>query len=137
MKAITQEAPMGCAIACCASLAGLSYKEMRKHFDRGDVKDMTTGFYNRDIVQALRRAGITAKGSSIKTFGNKSFKNGTIVFAARSKKYPEGHFLLKTPKGWMNPWINHPTITPAKAGFQKKPPEGIDWVIETTLEARI
>ena|SRR3989338_6297977 len=132
MKPITQEAPMGCGIACCASLAGLSYKQMRKYFDNGDIKDKTSGFYNKDIVDALEKVGIRAKGYSVKKWGNKKVKVGTIVFVRRSKKYPEGHFLLKTKNGWMNPWINYSSINSAKAGFQKTLPDKIDWVIETT-----
>ncbi len=130
MKPITQEAPMGCAIACCASLADLTYKQMRRCFDKGETKEQTSGFYNKDIVSALDEVGINAKGYSIKRWGSRKIKVGTIVFVKRSKKYPEGHFLLKTQKGWMNPWINYPNINPAKAGFQKTLPEKIDWVIE-------
>lgn len=131
MKPITQEAPMGCAIACSASLAGLTYRQMRRYFDNGELKERTSGFFNKDIVSALDKAGIKAKGYSIKKWGNRKIGNGTIVFIKRSKKYPEGHFLLKTKTGWMNPWINYPNINPAKAGFQKTLPKKIDWVIET------
>jgi hypothetical protein len=130
MKPITQEAPMGCAIACCASLAGLTYEKMLSYFDNGEIKDHTSGFYNKDIVKALSRVGINAKGCSIKKWGDRKIDDGTIVFIKRSKVYPEGHFLLKTKKGWMNPWINHPNINPAKAGFQTELPGKIDWVIE-------
>lgn len=56
-------------------------------------------------------------------------KSGTIVFIAKSKKYPEGHYLLKTSKGWMNPWVNFPEITPARAGFQKRLPGKVVWVM--------
>ena len=132
MKLITQESPMGCAIACCASLADLTYKCMRGFFEDGEMKDQTSGFYNTDIVDALAKVGIRAKGYSIKRWGNKRIKNGTIIFIKRSKKYPAGHFLLKTKNGWMNPWINHPNIKPAKSDFQKRLPGKIDWIIETT-----
>ena len=47
MKLVTQEGSMGCGIACAASLAGLSYKEMQKLFTQGNVKDKTTGFYHK------------------------------------------------------------------------------------------
>jgi len=130
MKLVTQEAPMGCAIACCASLAHVTYKQMRELFDDGNIKDRTTGFYNKDIVSALRKVNITAKGYSVKKWGEKKIRNGTIVFIKRSAKYPAGHFLLKTGRGWMNPWINYPEITPARSGFQTKLPGKIDWIIE-------
>ena len=130
MKPISQETIMGCAVACCASLSGLSYKKMQDYFDNGKLKEQTTGFYNKDIVSALNRVGIKAKGYSIKGWGNKKIMIGTIVFIKRSKKYPKGHFLLKTKRGWMNPWMNYPNINPARAGFQKELPGKVDWVIE-------
>ena len=47
----------------------------------------------------------------------------------KSNAAPAGHYLLKTKKGWMNPWINYPQIKPAKAGFQQKIPGKIQWII--------
>ncbi len=132
MKPITQEAPIGCAVACSASLAGLSYKQMRIYFDNGRVKEQTSGFYNRDIVSALSKIKILAKAYSIKRWGNRKIKIGVIVFIERSKGYPVGHYLLKTKRGWMNPWINYPNVNPAKAGFQKTLPGKVRWVIEIT-----
>lgn len=132
MKLITQEAPMGCAIACTASLANLSYKQMRRYFDNGEIKEQTSGFYNRDIVIALNKINIKAKAFSKKRWGNKNMGFRTIVFIERSKKHPAGHYLLKTKNGWMNPWINFPNINPAKAGFQRKLPAKVRWVIGIT-----
>lgn len=136
MKIVTQESPMGCGVACCASLASLSYKQMRKHFEKGEIKDCTTGFYNKDIISALSKVGFLAKGYSAKRRGNKRINPGTIIFIKRSKDYPEGHFLLKIQRGWMNPWINYPHIKPAKGGFQSKLPGKIEWVIETSKKAK-
>lgn len=130
MKLISQEAPMGCGLACAAAAANLSYKEMRKYFDNGKIKESSSGFYNRDIVKALSKINIKAKAFSVKQWGNKKIKPGNIVFIGKSKLYPFGHYLLKTGKGWMNPWINFPYINPAKAGFQKKIPGQIKWIIE-------
>ena len=130
MRLITQEAPMGCAIACTASLANLSYKQMRTYFDNGIIKEQTHGFYNRDIINALSNIKISAKAYGMKKWGNKNIELGTIVFIERSKKYTAGHYLLKTKNGWMNPWINYPHINPAKAGFQKTLPGKARWVIE-------
>lgn len=133
MKIITQEAPMGCAIACAASLVGLSYKKMRLLFSNGETRDYSTGFYNRDIVQALDKAKLTVKTYSIRQWGNKKIPPGTIVFIGPSPKYLAGHYLLKTKQGWMNPWINSPNINPAKGGFQKKIPGKIRWLITKVL----
>ena len=130
MKPIPQEAPMGCAIACVASFLSLSYKETRKLFKDGKTREYTTGFYNRDILKTLKKRGIVAKAHNFNKTHNKKLKPGIIVFVERSNKYPAGHYLLKTKKGWMNPWINFPIINPAKAGFQKKLPGRARWIIE-------
>ena len=130
MKLITQEAPMGCAIACAASLAGISYKKMKNYFNDADSRERICGFFNRDIILALSRVNLIAKAYSVRRWNSRSFKMGAIVFIGRSKKYPAGHYLLKTKKGWMNPWLNYPNINPAKAGFQKKILDEIKWIIE-------
>jgi len=132
MKLITQEAPMGCGIACAASLVGVSYRDMRKLFLNGNIKDKTIGFYNSDFVEALSKKRITVTGCSAKNFGNRRIKPGTIVFSQRSKYYPVGHFLLKTPKSWMDPWKTGATISEAKAGWRKRFPGKKEWIIETS-----
>ncbi len=131
MKAIAQEGPMGCGVACAASLSGLSYKQMVRLFEDGNKKDKTTGFYNKDFVNALAKVNIQTKGCSAKKWGKKRIKPGTIVFVTRSKKFPDGHFLLKTTKGWMNPWINLSQSGKPVAGFQKRLPGKAEWVITT------
>lgn len=123
---------MGCGIACAASLAGLSYREMRDLFTDGEIKDKTVGFYNSDFVEALEKLGIKAVGCSAEEWENKILKPGTIVFIKRSRMYPAGHFLLKTTLGWMDPWKTGTTIKNAKAGYRENLPGQIDWVIETT-----
>lgn len=40
-----------------------------------------------------------------------------------------GHYILRTKKGWMNPWINYPSISPARAGFQKRLPGEVQWIL--------
>lgn len=130
MKLVSQEAPMGCAIACTASLVNKSYQQMRRFFVDAKIKESTLGFYNRDIVRVLSKLNLVSKVFSRRKFGNRKIKIGTIVFIRRSKEYPFGHYLLKTKKGWMNPWINYPNISPAKAGYQEKLPGCISWVIE-------
>ncbi|MEK7649749.1 MAG: hypothetical protein AAB367_02205 [Patescibacteria group bacterium] len=136
MKLVAQEAPMGCAIACAASLSDLTYKKMRSHFSNGRLKEYTVGFYNKDIVSALSKVNIITKGCSSKRWSQKKYLPGTIVFIKRSKKYSQGHFLLKTPRGWMNPWANYPSINPAKAAFQRRLPGETEWVIVTKKDPK-
>lgn len=129
MKAIAQEHTLGCAVACVASLCDLPYKQTLSLFSKSPEK----GYYCKDIVLALRRKNkfyIYAK------YKDQKLETRTIVFIRRSKKYPAGHFLLKTNKGWMNSWLNYPCIAPVKAGFQKRLPGAPQWVIAPLLSSK-
>jgi hypothetical protein len=128
-KAITQEHALGCAAACVASLTGKSYKQALRLFSHPEYA-FTKGYYAREICKALKKAGMTYTYQKC-TPSNKNIlkMRNIIVFAAKTKKLPLGHFLLKTRKGWMNPWINYPSIKPAKSGFQKTFPGKPQWVI--------
>ncbi len=134
MKLVTQEGPMGCGVACAASLVGITYKEMLKHFEGGRTKDKTTGFYTKDFALALEKFGYKVKGYSAKRWGDRRIKAGTIVFVRRGKIYRAGHFLLKTNKGWMDPWKIGKTIKEAKAGWRKRIPDKKNWIIEVWKE---
>lgn len=125
---VAQEDPMGCAVACVASLLGLSYKKTLRLFDKN--KASTKGYYLKDIVLVLKKKRVKYRGAKI-TDKTKKYINkaGSIVFIKRSKKYPAGHYLLKTKNGWMNPWLNYPKINPARAGFMKKLPGKAQWIL--------
>ena len=127
-KLITQEDPMGCGVACVASLIGISYEEAQKFFKENH--SVTRGYYLKEILEALSRKNLNYKFRKI-TDKTKKFisKKGSIVFIKRSKKYLSGHYLLKTSKGWMNPWANYPKINPAQAGFNKRLPGEAQWII--------
>ncbi len=129
MKPIVQERGSGCAIACVASLLGITYKKAARLF-RNKRAAISRGYYCREICYALRKAGKHYCYQHISGKNRKLLKRkGIIVFVKRNKKYPLGHYLLKAGKGWMNPWINYPNITPAKAGFQVKLPGGASYII--------
>ncbi len=128
MKLVTQQSPMGCAVAATASFLKLDYYSTLKLFDNGHVKHSVYGFYVYDIVRVLKKKGVVAK--SYKTRGVKiKFKTGDIVFSRDKLNDPFGHYLLKTPKGWMDSWKNFPSITPAKAGYRKRLPGQAEWLI--------
>jgi len=119
---------MSCAVAGVASLLGESYNTTLKLFNKNSAS--TRGYYCKEIVDALgKRNLIYSYGKVI----NKTRKHlripGTIVFIQRSKKYPAGHFLLKTERGWMDPWINFPDDNPRKSGFRKRLPGKAQWVL--------
>ncbi len=127
-KPITQEHTAGCAIACVASILNINYKKALNFFNKDNVS--IRGYYCSEIVKALNKNGLNYKSSKVNSKTKRFLsKQGTIVFVKRSKKYPIGHYLLKTNNGWMNPWINFPEINPAKSGFNKKLPGKAQWII--------
>jgi len=119
---------MGCAVARVASLLGLGYERALMFFDKN--KASTKGYYLKDVILALKKRKVKYKSSKI-TDKTREYINrpGSIVFIKRSKKYPAGHYLLKTNNGWVNPWINYPEIAPAKSGFNRNLPREAQWVL--------
>lgn len=127
-RLIIQETLNGCGVACVASLLGKSYKEALKLFNKKKV--LERGCLCREIVRALKKADkCYSYGKATKHTKRYLRITGSIVFIRRSKKYPTGHYLLKTRKGWMNSWVNTPYLNPSKAEFQKKLPGEAQWII--------
>lgn len=126
-KLVAQEESMGCAVASIASLLGVSYKKSLKLFNRKSA--ITPNFYCSELVRILSNSNLKYNYSKIRPLTKKYLKiPGTVVFIKRSKKHPVGHYLLRTERGWMNPWVNLPD-EPIRAGFQKKLPGKAQWVI--------
>ena len=128
MKLVAQKHTMGCGIACVASAAGVSYDEALSKTNVGLAG--TRGYYLREIKEALKRLGLHYEH---RKYGDK-YKHlleneGTIVFIKRSKDEPAGHYLLRTKNGWMDSWINYPSISPAEAGFQGELTGEPQWVL--------
>ena len=129
MGPIVQQDPYGCGIACTAFVFGLNYQQTKKYFRK---KGNKPNFYCKDIVAALAKG---RKDYHYNYVGNKklNFKENTIVFIKKSKKFPYGHYLVKSKEGWMDPWINldinNPQIKKARAGFIKRIPGRITWAI--------
>lgn len=124
---VTQEEPLGCGIACVAYICKTSYKTAKKKYFKNDNRAITSGYFCRDLVKALSKAGKSYQFARVKK--KSTFKNGAIVFIQRSKQYSMGHYLVKTNHGWMNPWINFPNIKPARSGFSKKLPGKPSYVV--------
>ena len=119
IKPISQEHPMGCSVACVASLCGLSYQEALSLFNTPKLA-WGRGFYCGEIVEALTRKKLAYK---FEKFINKKHKEilaepGTIIFTAADKTYPAGHFFLRAETGWMNPWSNYPQMIPVETSIQ-------------------
>lgn len=123
MKKVVQEDPYGCGAACLASVLAVTYQEALSLFTAGKKKAKTFGFYCREIAAALKKEGLEYEYKYIKPkIKRKIYRDGTIVFVKRSKKYPAGHYLSRIDGKWMDPWINFPEEN-RKAGFRKRLPE--------------
>ncbi len=124
MKTIRQEDNLGCSIACVAFICKTNYSTAKKKYFKGLGDANKNGFYCKDIVEALKKAGKKYDYKYVKN--RKRFKKNTIVFIKRSKKYPVGHFLVFSGKVWMDPWINlnilKSDVKKSKSGFRKRLP---------------
>lgn len=129
-KGVRQEDSMGCGIACVAFTAGKSYKGVKANLIRNRRKALKQGYLCRELVEALKRAGLTYSYHYLKHITK--YKDSTIVFIKRSKKYPCGHYLVKTGKGWMDPWINlcpDSDVKNSVAGFRNRLPGKVSYII--------
>lgn len=128
-KLVPQEEGMGCGIACVASALGISYQEARQLSDRPEGS-YTTGYNCKDLVKALNKKGRNYTFKKFKVEHTTLMeKTGTIVFVKEGEDDLWGHYLLKTINGWMDCWINWPSITPAKAGYHKELIGNPQWII--------
>ena len=123
MKNISQKDGFGCGIACAASVLGMNYESAKSLFPNSK-QAKGSGFLCRDIVSALKKRGLHYEYKYVKPKIRKQiYIPGTIVFIARSKRFPAGHYLARDLKGWMDPWINFPEdLSKSKSGFRKRLP---------------
>lgn len=120
-KPIKQEDLMGCAVACVAFVMGKSYKETLRFFRNGNKRvKASKDFYCSELTSILNDQGFNYEYKYVKThLERKIYKNLTIVFLKKSKKYSAGHYLCRWGTKWMDPWINHPDLN-IKTGFRSR-----------------
>ncbi len=123
MKLVAQRDVAGCGVACVAFICKTSYAEAKKKCTGGSG---ITGYYCGDLVKALKKFGKNYSYKKVKKRGK--IPVNSIVFIAKNAKYTNGHYVAKTSKGWMDPWINYPTLR-AKAGYRKKLPGKRAWIL--------
>ena len=136
MKLVVQKHLMGCGLACVACVTNTSYDAVLELSDQDHAS--SKGYMCRDLIKILAQLGQDYEYKKVNAKTRKHFDTiGSIVFIARSEEYPAGHYLVRTEKGWMNPWKNYPCISPAKAGWNEKLPGEAKWVLfpseKTTL----
>ncbi len=131
MKPITQEDKLGCGIACVAFVSKLSYNYAKKNYFSKPHQASTLGYLCKDLVKALSKAGKDYQYNYLKS--RVMYKENSIIFIKRSKKYPVGHYLVKTKNGWMDSWINfnklNKNLSEAKSGFKKRLPGKAIYII--------
>jgi hypothetical protein len=120
---VTQKEEWGCGVACVASLLDVSYEEAKallKDEKGKSVNKGTPGLELHHIAIALQKRDVKV----IADWEDRSdFPNGTIVCIADDALYEGEHYMLKTPKGWMDPWSNMGEM-PRRAEFRNDYPDG-------------
>lgn len=124
MKSITQLDPYGCGLSCVSFLANKSYLDVSNLDTKKQAQDQ--GFTCKDLVKLLTQFGLHYEYKYLKPrLKNKIYNDGVIVFIRRSKKYPSGHYLVRSKDKWMDPWINfspNSKIVEAQSGFRIRLP---------------
>lgn len=128
MKPVVQKRPMGCSVACVASIADITYDQAYRRFDLDNGDDIVQGFTMEEIRRVLLKLGFRYKVSDVVCWNENTTPLGSIIYGV-NYRYLNGHYLLKTKQGWMNSWINYPYIVPAKAGFNKGLPIVPKWIM--------
>ncbi len=116
---VAQEHPLGCAVACVASLCEISYSQALDLFEVAEFA-WTRGFYCSEVIKALSKRNLiySFEKSEFSVNLGRLEKSGSMAFVAPNSKYPSGHFLLRVEEGWMNPWANFPQMIPVKAAIE-------------------
>ena len=112
----------GCGVACLASALRISYKDARTRLEirkgRG-IDAKRCGLWPGQIRDVLRDAGLVYH----KISKAERWPVGTIIFLSEITGCyaPYGHYMLKTPDGWMDPWVNMSKL-PRYARFRNRLP---------------
>lgn len=124
---IRQEDVSGCGVACVAALLGITYQQALKQFSKSGSQARNKGFLCKEICMVLHKLNKNYSHKYVKNrLRRKIYRPGTIVFIKKSKRYPPGHYFLRSEDGWLDPWINFckdNNIKNAKAGLRKRLPD--------------
>ena len=128
---VKQENAMSCGVACVAFVLNIRYQKALKLFENAQNAE-DKGFYCREIVEALEKKNLDSEYKYIKNPAIKRliYKDDSIVYLRRSKKYPMVHYLCRWNTKWMDSWINFPDED-RNAGFRKRLPGKPIYVIFT------
>lgn len=102
---VVQEDEWGCGAACVASLLGISYQKAKRLVEGVKGKSINArrcGLELWHIALTLKKCGVKV----IADWNPSKIPNGTIVCIWGAGRYKDGHYMLMTPQGWMDPWYN-------------------------------
>lgn len=135
---ITQEDIMGCGAACVAFAANVNYQDAVNVLGREKAK--TRGLHLQELVDGLNIFGLSYQFKHMKPKLKKHMYNdGTIVFIARSKRYPYGHYLIRHENLWADPWINlvlDKNLSQAASGYRQRLPGKVQWILFSHKKAQ-
>ncbi|MCX7564492.1 hypothetical protein OS176_13270 [Xanthomonadaceae bacterium XH05] len=126
---VEQKEEWGCGVACVASFLGTTYDDarelLRKQKGGKTVQAAPKGLELHHIALALQERGYRVVADWREP---SQFREGTIVCISGDKPYDGHHYIIKTRKGWMDPWHNIGT-KPRKADFRKSYPKGTEFLV--------
>jgi len=105
-RLVAQLDEWGCGIACIASLLDISYEDAYwlARREKGDsIAGGSPGTELHHIAMILQEMGIHVFADWQEA---DDFPAGTILFVEGPEPYDGGHYILRTHKGWMDPWAN-------------------------------
>jgi hypothetical protein len=127
----------GCGIACLSNLLNKPYDVIKKDFE-SKFYTIERGTKMFDLVNYLKFHKLEYKSKFFNQ--NKKYKlnkeeadkfsriTGSITLIIKNEKYPVGHYLLRTKNGWVDPWLDFPSIDKVRAGIRKELP-GNPWYV--------
>lgn len=84
IQKVAQEDAMGCGLACVASVCGLSYARTKGTLFR-NIGDIRRGFYCRELVRALARAGKAYRFHHVKNLPARNLPSDQSFLSAGQK----------------------------------------------------
>lgn len=105
---VVQKDDFGCGVSCVASRLGMDYARALSEFTHPENAS-TKGYWCKELQMVLANNGLKYRlRYAPKMKPDELEAVGTIVFIKKDSTFPYGHYLLKTPYGWMDPWANLP-----------------------------
>lgn len=135
-RPVVQLDEWGCGVACIASLLGISYEDAYwlARREKGDsIAGGVPGLELHHIAMILQEGGIHVVADWQES---EDFPVGTILFVEGPEPYDGGHYILRTQKGWMDPWANiRKPDEPRKSKLIKSYPVGAKFSVALVPKA--